>query len=82
LRPLVLVVVVGVEPFEEVPSGELPLFPPHPDVAVVKAAAASSVRMAVGNVRLLMGWALLVARRSRPAHYQGGLPCLTRLAQR
>lgn len=61
MRPLGLVVVVFcVEPFDEVLSEEL-LFPPHPDVAVVKAAAASSVRMAVGSVRLLMGWALLVA---------------------
>jgi hypothetical protein len=60
-RPVVVVVVLVVEPFEEVLSEELPLLPPHPDVAVVKAAAASSVRMAVGSVRLLMGWALLVA---------------------
>lgn len=82
LLVVVPVVVPLVEPFAGLLSEELLPFPPQPDIAAAAAATARAVSMAVGNVCFLMGWALLVARQSRPAPYQGELPCLTQLAPR
>jgi EmrB/QacA subfamily drug resistance transporter len=71
-----VVVVLVVEPFVDVLSEELPALPPHPAIAAAAATAASGASMAAGCVRFLTGWTLLVARRPRRAHYQGGLPWL------